>query len=55
MSEKHFILGTIFFLYLLGLVVLIEQIRPKGEFFEFTQTIQQQGARTFLEKQWSKK
>lgn len=52
MSERHLVLGTLLFLYLLGLVVLIEQIKPRGEFFEFTQRIQQQGTRSFLQEQW---
>lgn len=52
MSSKHFVLGTVLFLYLLGLSLLIEKVRPRGEFFEFTQSIQQQGVKTFLDKQW---
>lgn len=50
MSAKNFTLGAIFFLYLLGLFALIEQIRPRGEFFELTQRIQQQGAPAALER-----
>jgi len=52
MSARYFFLGTLLFAYLLGLSLLAERLRPKGEFFEFTQRIQQQGPKSFLDQQW---
>jgi hypothetical protein len=55
MSARHFFLGTLLFAYLLGLSLLAERIRPRGEFFEFTQRIQQQGTKSFLNERWGVK